>query len=358
MKTVTVNASRKYDVVIEEDLLHNCGEHISNVKRTCTVAIISNTTVWPLYGHIVSTSLQKAGFQVIHYNIDDGESYKNSETYLQVITFLAENNITRSDLIIALGGGVVGDITGFCAATYLRGVDYVQIPTTLLAMVDSSVGGKTAIDLPQGKNLLGAFNQPKLVLCDIAVLNTLPVEIFTDGCAEVIKYGVLYDAALFDHLTEHGIHFDREYVISRCVSLKRDVVCEDEFDTGARQKLNLGHTIGHAIEKNSNYTLSHGHSVALGMAIITKAALAANTCTVEAYDKIISILKLFSLPASIQDIPKISSQYDTEHLSNAALSDKKRTGDAVNLIIPRRIGDCTIQKTPIDQLPSIIESGL
>lgn len=358
MKTVTVNASRKYDVVIGEDILHNCGEHIFNIKRPCTVAIISNTTVWPLYGQIISTSLQNIGFQVIHYVIDDGESFKNAQTYLQIITFLADNNITRSDLLIALGGGVVGDITGFCAATYLRGVDYVQIPTTLLAMVDSSVGGKTAIDLPQGKNLLGAFNQPKLVLCDITVLNTLPAEIFTDGCAEVIKYGILYDADLFDHLTEHGVHFDREYVISRCVSLKRNVVCEDEFDTGARQKLNLGHTIGHAIEKNSNYTLSHGRSVAIGIAIITKAALALNTCTLEAYNKIISILKLFSLPTSIQDIPQVSGQYDAEHLCKSALSDKKRTGDAVNLIIPRGIGDCMIQKTPIDQLPSIIESGL
>ena len=358
MNTITVTASRQYDVVIGEDILSNCGMYITAVKAPCTVAIISNTTVWPLYGHVVSDSLKSAGFRVIHHTIGDGESYKNQQTYLEILSFLAENCVTRSDLVIALGGGVVGDLTGFCAATFLRGVDYIQIPTTLLAMVDSSVGGKTAIDLPQGKNLVGAFYQPKLVLCDISALNTLPKEIFTDGCAEVVKYGVLYDRVLFDHLAHRGLAFDKEYVISRCVALKRDVVCEDEFDTGARQKLNLGHTIGHAIEKNSNYSLSHGRSVALGIAIITKAAAVAGLCPNDVYERIISTLKAFELPTTIQEIPSDSGSYDVQNLLGAALSDKKRTADPVNRIIPRQIGDCMIQKTPISQLASIIESGL
>lgn len=358
MNTVTVTASKQYNVLIGDKLLNNSGEYISKVKSPCTAAIISNTTVWPLYGQTVSESLQKAGFQVIHHCIGDGESFKNAQTYLDILTFLAENNVTRTDLIIALGGGVVGDITGFCAATYLRGVDYVQIPTSLLAMVDSSVGGKTAIDLPQGKNLVGAFYQPKLVLCDVSTLNTLPAEVFTDGCAEVIKYGILYDRELFGHLSQQGIDFDREYVITRCVSLKRDVVANDEFDTGARQKLNLGHTIGHAIEKNSQYDLSHGRCVAIGTAIITKAAVAAGHCTCDIYETIVSVLKLFKLPAGIPDISCCNNQYDAEHLSATALSDKKRAGSSVNLIIPRSIGDCFIQKTPISQLTALIESGL
>ena len=189
---------------------------------------------------------------------------------MELLNFLAENKLTRSDALIALGGGVVGDLTGFAAATYLRGIDYIQIPTTLLAAVDSSVGGKTAIDLPSGKNLVGAFYQPKLVLCDTDTLNTLPEDIFRDGCAEVIKYGVLYDAELFAHLDESGLSFDREAVIARCVELKRDVVAEDEFDRGKRQKLNLGHTIGHGIEACSGYGISHGKAVAMGMTIITK----------------------------------------------------------------------------------------
>ena len=358
MNTVTVTASKEYDVIIGERLLPDCGNYIANIKSPCTAAIISNTTVWPLYGQVVSESLKNVGFQVIHHNIGDGEAFKNPQTYLEVLTFLAQNNVTRTDLIIALGGGVVGDLTGFCAATYLRGVDYVQIPTTLLAMVDSSVGGKTAIDLPQGKNLVGAFYQPRLVLCDVSVLSTLPKEIFTDGCAEVIKYGILYDQALFDHLSKHGVNFEKEYVITRCVSLKRDVVAEDEFDTGARQKLNLGHTIGHAIEKNSNYTLSHGRCVAIGTAIIAKAAVAADLCNLDTYQRIVSTLTLFMLPASIHDVSNCSSEYDAEHLCNSALSDKKRTGNSVNLIVPRSIGDCLIQKVPINQLTAIIESGL
>ena len=358
MKTVTVNASKSYDVIIGTELLTRSGKYICAVKKPCTAAIISNVTVWPLYGDLLATSLQKSGFRVIHYNIGDGESFKNQQTYLQILTFLAENNVTRSDLIIALGGGVVGDITGFSAATYLRGVDYIQIPTTLLAMVDSSVGGKTAIDLPQGKNLVGAFYQPKLVLCDLSTLDTLSTEVFTDGCAEVIKYGVLYDPLLFEHLSQHGPTFDKEYVIWRCVCLKRDVVAEDEFDTGARQKLNLGHTIGHAIEKNSNFTLSHGRAVALGMAIITKAAYQAGICSEDVYDRIISVLMKFTLPASIQDITSESSQYEAGLLWNAALSDKKRSAGTVNLIIPQSIGECIIQNTDIKQLKCIIESGL
>lgn len=358
MNTVTVSASKQYDVIVGTDLLSDAGRYISAVKKPCTVAIISNITVWPLYGKLLATSLKNTGFHVIHHNIDDGESYKNQQSYFQIQSFLAENQITRSDLIVALGGGVVGDLTGFCAATYLRGVDYIQIPTTLLAMVDSSVGGKTAIDLPQGKNLVGAFYQPRLVLCDLCTLSTLPTDTFTDGCAEVIKYGMLYDPQLFSHLCVHGLQFDREYVISRCISLKRDVVAEDEFDTGARQKLNLGHTIGHAIEKNSNYTLSHGRCVALGMAIITKAACRKGICPTGVYTKLTDVLNAFSLPTQLDSTMIDQYPYDADRLCSAALSDKKRFGDTVNLIIPREIGESIIQKTHITQLKSIIESGL
>ena len=261
-----------------------------------------------------------------------------------MLNFLAENQITRSDCIIALGGGVVGDLTGFAAATYLRGIQYVQVPTSLLAMVDSSVGGKTAIDLGAGKNLAGAFHQPSLVLCDTDTLNTLPEEIFIDGCAEVIKYGILYDVDLFSHLEEKGLGFDRESVIRRCVELKRNVVMEDEFDTGARMKLNLGHTIGHGVEAVSNYAISHGKAVAIGMAIISRAVRCADSGRIEA------ILKQFRLPTT--------TEYCAADLFSHALSDKKRTGGTVNLIVPRAIGDCAIVPTPVDNLKSLIEAGL
>ena len=254
------------------------------------------------------------------------------------------------DVIIALGGGVIGDIAGFAASTYMRGIDFIQIPTTLLSMVDSSVGGKTAIDLPAGKNLLGAFYQPAMVLCDISALNTLPKDVFIDGCAEVIKYGVLYDGRLFAHLMETGLNFDRQYVISRCVELKRNVVAADEFDTGERQLLNLGHTIGHSIEKCSNFSITHGKAVAIGMAVIAKASVAAGYCPAPVYADIYNILERFSLPAK--------TSLTAQALMDAALSDKKRFGQAINLVLPKKIGECFLCKTPVTELKSFIEAGL
>ena len=257
---------------------------------------------------------------------------------------------TRSDLLVALGGGVVGDMTGFAAATFLRGISYIQVPTTLLAMVDSSVGGKTAIDLPAGKNLAGAFYQPSLVLCDINALNTLPDSIFQDGCAEVIKYSILYDPSLFDHLKEKGLSFHREYVIARCVELKRNVVMEDERDTGARQKLNLGHTMGHAIEANSAFSVSHGQAVAIGISVVTKASCNLHICDISLYDEISGVIRQFHLP--------IETTFNAEDLYQSALSDKKRSGGTVNLIVPRSIGLCEIYPIEVEKLRTFIEAGL
>ena len=298
MKSVTVSASRKYKVHIGSNLLQQVGNYISELKVPCKVAIISDSNVWPLYGKTVEDSLSVSGFHIVHYTFPAGESSKNGTVYLSILNFLAENKLTRSDIIIALGGGVVGDITGFAAATYLRGIHYVQVPTTLLAMVDSSIGGKTAIDLPSGKNLAGAFYQPSLVLCDINVLNTLPASIFRDGCAEVIKYGILFDEALFQHLEMTGLNFNREETITRCIELKRNVVKEDEFDTGLRQKLNLGHTIGHGVEALSDFKTSHGQAVAIGMAIISKTAVVNGFCEPETANRINTIISKFQLPAS------------------------------------------------------------
>ena len=217
-------------------------------------------------------------------------------------------------------------------------------------MVDSSVGGKTAIDLPAGKNLVGAFKQPKLVLCDIDALDTLPRNQFIDGCAEVIKYGVLYDKAFVQYLMETGPDFDREYVVAKCVAFKRDVVEADEFDTGARQKLNLGHTIGHGIEAASHYQITHGRAVAAGMAIVTRAAVVQKMCSVQDYSVLEAVLKLFELPTD--------TVFTADLLYNSALSDKKRAGGSVNLIIPNSIGCCEIVATPVLELKSFIEAGL
>ena len=345
MNRIRVNTSKKYDIVIGNGLLRKAGKYLSEIlPGNAKLAIISDSNVWPIYGETVKKSLLQNGYAVAEFVFPAGEASKNSDTYLQILNFLAENHITRTDAVIALGGGVTGDMAGFAAATFLRGIRYIQMPTSLLAMVDSSVGGKTAIDLPAGKNLLGAFHQPAMVLCDTDALITLPDSIFCDGCAEVIKYGILFDTELFSHLEEHGLDFDRNAVISRCVELKRDVVCADEFDTGLRQKLNLGHTIGHGIELKSNFSVTHGQAVAIGMAIVSKAG-----CK-EIYPRVTALLKKFGLP--------YSTAFTAKALAECALSDKKRTGGTINLIIPKTIGDCAIVPMPVSQVESFIEEGL
>ena len=351
MKTITVNASKTYDVLVGDGIVKTLGEKLRTVTKASKLAIISDSHVWPLYGNAVLESLKSAGYDdVVSYCFEAGEQSKNASVFVQILEFLAENQITRSDCVLALGGGVVGDITGFAAASFLRGVDYVQIPTTLLACVDSSVGGKTAIDLNAGKNLAGAFYQPKLVLCDIGMLRTLPEEIFRDGCAEVIKYGVLYDPELFDHLKQYGMNFDREWVIARCIELKRNVVCQDEFDRGARQKLNLGHTIGHGVEANSKFTLSHGKAVAIGMAVVCRAAVKYGMCSDKISEETIAVIRTFGLPTETTD--------SAEAIYRSALSDKKRTGGSVNLIVPKQIGWCEIVPTAVEELKAFIEAGL
>lgn len=344
MKTVTVNASKEYEIRISSGLLATLGEAAKQLGKAEKVCIVSDSTVWNLYGETARNSLLSAGFNVTSFVFPAGEAQKNGTTLLELLSYLAQSQLTRSDLIVALGGGVVGDLAGFAAAIYLRGIRFIQVPTTLLAAVDSSVGGKTAIDLPEGKNLVGAFWQPSLVICDTDTLRTLPEDIFQDGCAEVIKYGILYDPDLFSTLEQSGMAFDGEAVIARCVELKRDVVMEDEFDTGARMKLNLGHTIGHGVEAKSNFSISHGKAVAIGMAIVSRASACPDS------ERIISLLHKFSLP--------VCTDFSVEDLYIHALSDKKRSGSTVNLIIPQTIGNCTITPMKVEQIKSFIEAGL
>lgn len=350
MSTVRVHASKDYDIRIGNGLLCSLAKEIQGLGKVQKVCLVSDSNVFPLWGERVLSVIQNAGFDAVSYVFPAGEASKNGITYLGLLNTLAENKLTRTDLIVALGGGVVGDLAGFAAATYLRGIRYVQIPTTLLAAVDSSVGGKTAIDLPAGKNLAGAFYQPSLVLCDTDVLNTLPLNVFRDGCAEVIKYGILYDSVLFDYLEEKGLDFDWETVITRCVELKRDVVAKDEFDTGLRMKLNLGHTIGHGVEARSQFTISHGRAVAIGMAIIARSAAQIGLCETQCCERILGILKQFGLDTK--------TDYTASELYAYTLSDKKCAGGTISLIIPRAIGCCDIVPTAVEDLLKIIQAGL
>ena len=343
MKTVTIAASRQYDIKIGSGLLCTLGAAAAALGKARKVCIVSDSNVLPLYGAEAEASLRQAGLETSVFHFPAGEESKNAATYISLLEHLAENRLTRTDLIVALGGGVVGDLAGFAAATYLRGIRYIQVPTTLLAAVDSSVGGKTAVDLTAGKNLAGAFWQPSLVLCDTDTLNTLPEEIFLDGCAEVIKYAVLYDEAFFASLEQTGPRFDREAVIARCVRMKRDAVMADEFDTGERMKLNLGHTLGHGVEAGSHFTISHGKAVSIGMAMAARACGCADAPRIEA------LLETFRLPTRTE----LSSRV----LLDCALADKKRSGATVNLILPERIGACAIVPTGVDSLLSFIEAG-
>ena len=350
MTTVQVKTSRAYEVKIGRGLLETLGHEAAGLVKGRSAAIVSDSNVAPLYLDRVKTSLEKAGFRTCAFVFPAGESSKNGETYLNLLEFLAENQITRSDTLVALGGGVVGDLTGFAAATFLRGVDFIQLPTTLLAAVDASVGGKTAIDLKNGKNLAGAFYQPRLVLCDLDTLDTLPDDIFADGCAEVIKYGMIGDEGLLDLLGQKDFRDDPEEVVARCIASKRDLVEADEFDTGARQLLNLGHTIGHGIEACSGYGISHGKAVAMGMTIITRSAIAQGMCPSESLNNLQKLLKQYGLPDA--------TEYSAADLYEKTLSDKKRTGGTISLVVPIAWGKSVLHKVPVGDLLNWIEKGL
>ena len=351
MTQVHVPVSVPYDVEIGPGLLGGLG---NKVKALCPKAsrflLVTDDTVGPLWAGKALDSLTAAGLSASVYTLPHGEASKTAASLIDILNFAAAEHLTRSDAFLALGGGMVGDLTGLAAATYMRGVAYIQIPTTLLAAVDSSVGGKTAVDLPAGKNLMGAFWQPLLVLCDTDTLSTLPDADLTSGCAEVIKTAVLFDEMLFEQLSRDGKAFGRETVIARCVAWKRDIVAEDERDTGRRALLNLGHTLGHAVEAESGFSLSHGQCVAIGMATVCRAAAKRGICAHDVPEKVDAVLEKFGLPIHT-DIP-----LDT--LMTRMLSDKKRAGATINLIVPEKIGSCSILPLGTDQVHDFMKAGL
>ena len=350
MRSVTVKTSATYEVLIGSGLLQKAGEAVKKVISPCKAAIVTDSTVVHLYEETVRKSLTEAGFSVCTFVFPAGEASKNIHTLSHLLEFLAKEEMTRTDLIVALGGGVTGDLAGFGAAVYLRGIPFVQIPTTFLAAIDSSVGGKTAVDLEAGKNLAGAFYQPKLVLCDTDVLQTLPEVIFADGIAEALKYGVLGDAALFEKIAGGDFRQDLEEIIETCVSMKRDVVEEDEFDTGKRQLLNLGHTFGHAIEQKSHFQMTHGHAVAIGMHLIAKAAEAKGIAEKGTAAAIAKALEQNQLPKE--------TEFSPAEVAEGTLRDKKRRGGTISFVFPKKIGDCEIVKIPVEEVEELARTAM
>ncbi len=338
-RRVSVSASKQYEVIIAKNLIENAGAYVKEVVGASKIAVVTDDVVDALYGEKLVISLENSGYQVVKFVFKSGERSKNLVTYGKILEFLAGNAITRTDALVALGGGVVGDMAGFAAATYLRGIKYVQVPTTLLSQIDSSVGGKTAIDLENGKNLVGAFCQPALVLCDTGALDTLSKEIFMDGMGETLKYALL-DKKVFD-IIEKG-EFDKSELVEACVDYKRKIVEQDEFEGSLRKVLNLGHTIAHAIEKLSNYTVSHGKAVAIGLKFIAKISFNHGFIDQKTLEKINLLIYNY--------VGDVNLAYSIDQVCDVALNDKKRNGEDISLILINGIGKVFEHKIKISNL--------
>lgn len=352
MSTLRVNLpGREYDIICERGALDRVGGLVRPLLRGKLAAIVTDSNVEPLYASRVARSLHLAGFQAAILEIPAGETSKCPEVLAEVWEQLMDVGLTRSDAIIALGGGVVGDLAGFAAATILRGVEFVQIPTTLLAQVDSSVGGKVAVDLRAGKNLAGAFYQPKMVIMDPACLETLPDRVFSDGMAEVIKYGCIWDRELFNTIARLGsweqIMGRIDEIVLRCCDIKRQVVEQDEFDTGLRMLLNFGHTLGHVYEKAYNYeTYTHGEAVAAGMVKAAEVGTKLGVTPSSAAAEIAAVLQMFSLPVKIEA--------SREDYAETLTKDKKGDGADIAFIALREIGKAEAVKLKKQELLSLL----
>ena len=347
---VSAGGGKDYNVTVERGSLDRCGELLAPLFGGGRIAVITDTNVARLYLERAAASLEREGFEVCTFAFPAGEQSKNLATLSDILEFLAERGLTRTDALVALGGGVVGDTAGFVAGCFLRGIRYAQIPTTLLAFVDSAVGGKTAVDLRAGKNLAGLFFPPSAVIADPDCLATLPDEILADGAAEVVKTGVLDGEELFSLAEKGSIRENAERIIELCIAYKAKIVGMDEYERGPRKLLNLGHTVGHAIQKLSDYKIPHGRAVSAGLAVISRAAVSLGMLSPDDCKRIISSLRSFGLPTE--------TYFGAAELAQAALADKKRSGSSITLVIPRAIGNCELHEIPTSELQEIIDKGL
>lgn len=337
----TIKLYNNVDIYLESGIINNINDIINSYTDTDNIVIVTDNNVNLLYGDKIKSLLATKHISIIE--IQAGETSKNINTILKLYDEFHKLKVGRRDIILALGGGVVGDITGFAAATYMRGIPYIQIPTTLLSQIDSSIGGKTGVDLVYGKNLVGAFYQPKAIIIDLFFLKSLEDKIFNDGLAEAIKYGLIKDRCIFD-IIENGID-DKNLsdIVKRCVLIKSEIVEKDEFEKGQRMILNFGHTFGHAIEKCLNFQdITHGAAVGIGMLYATKISMNIGICKNDIYDKIKDVLIKYNLPTQIN--------LDRKDLFNAIKSDKKRINNNLKFICIKDIGEANIIELSIDEL--------
>jgi 3-dehydroquinate synthase len=358
LETVTVGlGERSYDIKLGQNILDQIGRVCRELRSGNKVVVVSNNVVGAFYLESVKTALSKAGFSVYTIEIPDGEEYKSLKTLKSIYDRLIDFGFDRNSLLVALGGGVVGDITGFAAATYLRGVPFVQVPTTLLGQVDSSVGGKTGVNHEKGKNLIGAFYQPGLVLIDTATIDTLPEREYLSGLAEVVKYGVVLDGAFFTFLAENVANLlsrDKgclQKAIKRSCEIKAYIVNKDEKETGVRAVLNYGHTVGHAVETLTSYKkYTHGEAVAIGMAQAAKFSEAMGYCNRAEKERILSLLESLKLPVALPE-------FSLSDYINAILHDKKMRNGGINFVFNKGLGDFQISRVE-DLFPLLKISGI
>lgn len=334
-----------YTIQIENGLLSGLPDRVREFRRSDKVFIITDSVVDGIYGDMLLYNFLKNGFVPRRYVVSPGEESKNLAEVEKIYGAMLSFGISRNDLVIALGGGVVGDLGGFAAATFLRGIPFIQVPTTLLAQVDSSIGGKVAVNLPQGKNMAGVFYQPKAVYIDPSVLDTLPDRLFSDGMAEVIKYGCIKDdgfLSLLEALSGRENIMERiEEIIFRCCDIKRELVEADERDRGERMLLNFGHTLGHAVESLSGYGYSHGEAVAVGMSVISELGEFSGITAKGSSVRIRNLLGVYGLPYKLPD-------FDKERIEETILRDKKNLGAELNLVLLERPGKALIHKTGVN----------
>jgi 3-dehydroquinate synthase len=342
---------RSYDILIGRNILTDIGDYIQSFGLSPKVAIVSNPTVYSLYGGVVADSLKKAGFDVLTVTIPDGEQYKDLLWVEHIYDELLKAKLDRASFLVALGGGVIGDITGFGASTYMRGISYIQVPTTLLAQVDSSVGGKTGVNHKLGKNMIGTFWQPRLVWIDVETLKTLQKREFFAGLAEAIKYGVIWDEKLFDFLEAKRneiLNRDSEalvHIIKRSCEIKAEVVSRDERESGLRSILNFGHTIGHAIETATEYRKClHGEAVAIGMCLEARLSSMLNFIDNNKALRIKALIASYDLPS------EMPSDIDIEHILSSMELDKKAVAGELRFILPEKIGSVRIHKGVSEKL--------
>ena len=358
-----------YEIILGEGVLARVGVTLRQRGLNGRPAVITDATVRELYGDVVLESLKEAGFSPLLVEIPEGEAFKTLETVNSLYERFIKGALDRSSVVLALGGGVVGDTAGFAAATYMRGVPLVHLPTTLVAMVDSSIGGKVGVDHPQAKNLIGAFYQPRLIIADLATLNTLPDVEFRCGLAEVVKAGMIGSPALFAHLEREG-STPLPWIIEEAIGVKVRVVEEDPFERGKRAVLNLGHTFGHAFETLSHYTLRHGDAVSMGMVVAARVAVELGLCEEAVERRLVSLLAELGLPVtwkrgvppnhmgecvSERDVllreqtgrPLVWEGFEPEHVWEAMALDKKKRGKALRFVLPKGIGEVIVT----DQVP-------